>query len=42
KEVLGIILISLHNVTELIRFTQQIREAILCDRFHTEFAHWLS
>jgi queuine tRNA-ribosyltransferase len=42
KEVLGIILISLHNVTELIRFTQKIREAILCDRFTAEFAHWLS
>ncbi len=42
KEVLGIMLISLHNVTELIRFTQRIREAILCDRFPTEFAQWLS
>jgi queuine tRNA-ribosyltransferase len=42
KEVLGIMLISLHNVTELIRFTQKIREAILCDRFTAEFAHWLS
>ncbi len=41
KEVLGIMLISLHNVTELIRFTQRIREAILCDRFTEEFAHWL-
>lgn len=37
KEVLGYTLISLHNVTELIRFTQRIREAILCDRFHEEF-----
>lgn len=42
KEVLGIMLISLHNVTELIRFTQRIREAILCDRFTAEFAQWLS
>jgi queuine tRNA-ribosyltransferase len=42
KEVLGFILLSLHNVTELIRFTQQIREAILSDRFTTEFAHWLN
>jgi queuine tRNA-ribosyltransferase len=41
KEVLGFILLSLHNVTELIRFTQRIREAILCDRFTTEFAQWL-
>jgi queuine tRNA-ribosyltransferase len=41
KEVLGFMLLSLHNVTELIRFTQLIREAILSDRFTTEFAHWL-
>jgi queuine tRNA-ribosyltransferase len=34
-------LISLHNVTELIRFTQRIREAILSDRFTIEFAEWL-
>ncbi|HEY9651645.1 MAG TPA: hypothetical protein V6C95_13340 [Coleofasciculaceae cyanobacterium] len=38
---MGIMLLSLHNVTELIRFTQQIREAILRDTFTTEFAHWL-
>jgi queuine tRNA-ribosyltransferase len=42
KEVLGFVLLSLHNVTELIRFTQRIREAILSDRFTTEFAHWLN
>jgi len=42
KEVLGITLLSLHNVTELIRFTQRIRESILSDRFTTEFANWLS
>ena len=42
QEVLGIILLSLHNVTELIRFTQKIRAAILIDNFTTEFAHWLS
>ncbi|HEY9873020.1 MAG TPA: tRNA-guanine transglycosylase, partial [Candidatus Obscuribacterales bacterium] len=41
KEVLGYTLISLHNVTELIRFTQRIREAILGDRFTKEFAQWL-
>jgi queuine tRNA-ribosyltransferase len=41
KEVLGYTLLSLHNVTELIRFTQQIRAAILGDRFATEFARWL-
>ncbi len=42
KEVLGYMLLSLHNVTELIRFTQKIRDAILSDRFTTEFAHWLN
>jgi queuine tRNA-ribosyltransferase len=41
KEMLGYILISLHNVTELVRFTQEIREAIIGDRFVTEFGHWL-
>lgn len=41
QEVLGYILISLHNVTELIRFTKKIRAAILSDRFYTEFSHWL-
>ncbi|MGD2182270.1 tRNA guanosine(34) transglycosylase Tgt [Lusitaniella coriacea] len=41
REMLGYILISLHNVTELIRFTQEIRAAILADRFAEEFAIWL-
>lgn len=41
REMLGYILLSLHNVTELIRFTQNIRQAILCDRFVTQFGHWL-
>ena len=41
KEMLGYILLSLHNVTELVRFTQRIREAILQDRFTEEFAFWL-
>lgn len=41
KEALGYMLLSLHNVTELIRFTQQIRAAIFGDRFTTEFAQWL-
>jgi queuine tRNA-ribosyltransferase len=34
-------LLSLHNVTELIRFTQEIRAAIFSDRFTIEFAQWL-
>lgn len=41
REMLGYILLSLHNVTELIRFTQDIRSAILADRFAEEFAPWL-
>ncbi|MBR8828040.1 MAG: tRNA guanosine(34) transglycosylase Tgt [Gomphosphaeria aponina SAG 52.96 = DSM 107014] len=41
REMLGYILISLHNVTELIGFTQKIREAILSDRFVTDFGHWI-
>ncbi len=41
RETLGYLLLSLHNVTELIRFTERIRTAILEDRFTTEFAHWL-
>jgi queuine tRNA-ribosyltransferase len=42
KESVGFMLLSLHNVTELIRFTQRIREAILSDRFTEEFADWLN
>jgi queuine tRNA-ribosyltransferase len=41
KEMLGYILLSLHNITELIRFTQQIRQAIFSDRFLAEFKQWL-
>lgn len=41
REMLGYLLISLHNVTELIRFTERIRTAILHDRFLAEFGHWL-
>jgi queuine tRNA-ribosyltransferase len=41
KEALGYMLLSLHNVTELIRFTQAIRAAIFNDTFTTEFSHWL-
>ncbi|MBD1939352.1 tRNA guanosine(34) transglycosylase Tgt [Microcoleus sp. FACHB-68] len=42
KEILGYTLLSIHNITELIRFNRQIRDAILADRFTTEFAYWLS
>lgn len=41
REMLGYLLLSLHNVTELIRFTQRIRRSILEDRFATEFRDWL-
>ena len=41
EEFLGYSLLSLHNVKELIRFTQNIREAILSDRFIENFGHWL-
>ncbi|NER29753.1 MAG: tRNA guanosine(34) transglycosylase Tgt [Symploca sp. SIO1C4] len=42
KEPLGYMLLSLHNVTELIRFTQKMRAAILSDCFATEFKQWLN
>ena len=41
KEILGYTLLAIHNVTELIRFTQRIRSAILAGNFADEFAHWL-
>jgi queuine tRNA-ribosyltransferase len=41
NEVTGFTLLALHNVTELIRFTTRIREAILADRFVEEFGKWL-
>lgn len=42
REMLGYILLSLHNIAELVRFTTRIREAILGDRFVEEFGHWLN
>jgi queuine tRNA-ribosyltransferase len=42
SEVTGFTLLSLHNVTELIRFTQRIRDAIIRDRFVEEFGEWLT
>jgi queuine tRNA-ribosyltransferase len=41
QELLGYTLLSIHNITELIRFTQRIRSAILAGNFATEFAAWL-
>jgi len=42
QELLAYTLLSIHNITELVRFTQGIRQAILNDRFTVEFAHWLN
>jgi queuine tRNA-ribosyltransferase len=41
QELLAYTLLSIHNITELVGFTQRIRAAIISDRFTTEFAHWL-
>lgn len=40
-EVLAFTLLSIHNITELIRFTQSIREAILQNNFYERFRGWL-
>ncbi len=42
QEILGYIMLSLHNVTELIRFTQQIRFSIFQGTFAADFAHLLT
>lgn len=41
REMLGYILLSLHNVAELIRFTQAIRSSILENTFVEKFGHYL-
>lgn len=41
-ETLAHTLLSIHNITALVNFTQRIREAILSDRFVEEFGHWLT
>lgn len=41
REMLGYMLLSLHNIHELIDFTQRIRQAIITDNFLAEFGHWL-
>ncbi len=41
QEILGYTLLSIHNITELVNFTQRIRAAILEDRFQQEFGQWL-
>lgn len=41
REMLGYILLSLHNIAELIRFTTRIRQAIFEGTFAQDFAQWL-
>ena len=41
RELLAYTLLSIHNITELVGFTQRIRAAIWDDRFPTEFGAWL-
>lgn len=41
QELLGYTLLSIHNITELIQFTQRIRHTLLKGRFNEEFGHWL-
>ena len=40
-ELLAYTLLSIHNITELIRFTQSIRKAILQNQFAVKFQAWL-
>ncbi|MBD1852240.1 tRNA guanosine(34) transglycosylase Tgt [Leptolyngbya sp. FACHB-711] len=42
QELLGYTLLSIHNITELVQFTQRIRAAILSDRFVELFGDWLT
>ncbi|WP_269604436.1 tRNA guanosine(34) transglycosylase Tgt [Prochlorococcus marinus] len=42
KELLGLTLLSLHNLTHLIRFTGAMRKAILEGSFSEDFAPWQS
>lgn len=42
QEMLGYIMLSLHNITELIRFTQKIRASIIKGTFAADFASWLT
>ncbi|HEY9751250.1 MAG TPA: tRNA guanosine(34) transglycosylase Tgt [Allocoleopsis sp.] len=42
REILAYTLLSIHNITELVRFTQEIRAAILQGSFAEDFAPWLA
>ena len=41
QELLAYTLLSIHNIVELVRFTQEIRRSILAGTFATEFAEWI-
>lgn len=41
KEILAFTLLSIHNITELVGFTQKIRAAIISNRFAEDFRDWL-
>ena len=41
RELLAYTLLSIHNITELVQFTQRIRTAILNNQFVDEFSEWL-
>ncbi|MBD2097623.1 tRNA guanosine(34) transglycosylase Tgt [Trichocoleus sp. FACHB-591] len=41
REILAYTLLSIHNITELVRFTQEIRASILQGSFAEDFAQWL-
>jgi queuine tRNA-ribosyltransferase len=42
RELLGYTLLSIHNITELVRFTQRIRTAIQFGSFVEEFGQWFN
>jgi queuine tRNA-ribosyltransferase len=42
QELLAYTLLSIHNITELVRFTQRIRAAIFKGTLKQEFAQWLA
>lgn len=41
REMLGYILLSLHNIAELVSFTTRMRQSILAGTFASDFAQWL-
>jgi queuine tRNA-ribosyltransferase len=41
QELLGYTLLSIHNITELVNFTQKIRHSIVDGSFQQTFEHWL-